>query len=198
MAALKKNRDKNDKTKFKIGVLGTISRLTPIKPLFEILTEANKIRPELKDRICITHAGKCNPDEVLMLARKYNMDDKIKLLGYLPHQSAIESLADSDLLYIAVQDQGDFYILPGRIFDMLVSGKPILAVTHSDSDLAEILKTRENNIVADYINFEWAAGRMFEIIDGPAGLSDEEPDRQYTATVMAQKYASIIRNISVR
>ena len=81
---------------------------------------------------------------------------------------------------------------------MLVSGKPILAVTHSDSDLAEILKTRENNIVADYINFEWAAGRMFEIIDGPAGLSDEEPDRQYTATVMAQKYASIIRNISVR
>ncbi len=190
-----KNRDKGDEGKLKIGVLGTISRLTPIEPLFEILTEAIKIRPDLKDRICIIHAGKCNPDEVLTLARKYGLDDKTKLLGYLTHQSAIESLVDSNLLYIAVQDQGEFHILPGRIFDMLVSGKPILAVTHPDSDLAEILKTRENNIVTDFINFEWAAGRLFELIDGPVDLTDVNQDDQYAATVMAQKYSTIIEKI---
>ncbi len=191
-----KNRDKGDESKFKIGVLGTISRLTPIEPLFAILSEVIKSRSELRKNIFVTHAGKCNPEEVLMLAHKYNLGENVRLLGYLSHQRAIESLADSNLLYIAVQDQGEYHILPGRIFDMLVSGKPILAVTHPDSDLAELLKKRENNIVTDFINFEWAAGRMFELIDGPIDFSDDNQYVNYTATAMVQKYSSLIKNIT--
>lgn len=180
---------------FHIGILGSLSRLTPIEPLFKILRTVIDKEPALIDKIKITHAGKCNSDEVIEAARDYGFANNIKVHGYLPHRAAIQSLAGCNLLYIAVRDTEDYHILPGRIFDMLVSGKPILVVANAMSDLAEIVSRRPQNIVVDHDNLDSAGERLMTLIKNPP-LSAECGDvQQYTASVMTCKYAAVIRRV---
>jgi glycosyltransferase involved in cell wall biosynthesis len=190
-----KNEPQTGEDNFHIGILGSISRLTPIEPLFKILRAVIDKDGGLKNKIKIIHAGKCSTGKVMAAACKYGLANNIKLNGYLPKQTAIQSLAGSNLLYIAVQDIENYHILPGRIFDMLVSGKPILAVAHPDSDLAEIAGSHPTNIVVDYDDIDMAGKRLASLIDNPGEFSESGDVRQYTASVMARKYADVIRHV---
>lgn len=190
-----KNEPQTGEDNIHIGILGSISRLTPIEPLFKILRAVIEKDATLKDKIRIMHAGKCNSEEVMAAACKYGLADNITLHGYLPKQTAIQSLAGANLLYIAVQDTENYHILPGRIFDMLVSGKPILAVAHPDSDLAGIAGSYPKNIVVDYDDIDMAGERLASLIDNPGEFSEIGDVRRHTASVMARKYAAVIGRV---
>lgn len=187
--------ERSDDGSFKIGVLGTISRLTPIEPLFEILSGLAKRHPEMKNKIKIIHAGKGRRTEMLATARNYDLDDNLELPGYLEKRKAIEALADCHVLYISVKHFGEYHILPGRIFDMLVSGKPILGVANAKSDLAEILSARPQNLVVDHSRLDDAVEPLYALLASPTISRDNEDIKQYTASFMAEKYAAVIERL---
>jgi glycosyltransferase involved in cell wall biosynthesis len=73
-------------------------------------------------------------------AREYGIEDFVEELGPVPHGQAIDLMMRSSALYLPVS-QG-FYEkahLPGKLFEYIGSGRPILASVIPDSEVAAVL-----------------------------------------------------------
>jgi glycosyltransferase involved in cell wall biosynthesis len=66
--------------------------------------------------------------------------DHVEELGYVPHEQATTLMSEADLLYISVPL--GYYAtasLPGKLFEYMGSGSPILAVVPAVSEVARVL-----------------------------------------------------------
>lgn len=69
------------------------------------------------------------------------------------HKEAIRYQKKSQLLLITVNKTGDSKgMVTGKIFEYLVSGRPILAIGPEDGDLANILKETGTGVILDFEN----------------------------------------------
>jgi glycosyltransferase involved in cell wall biosynthesis len=73
-------------------------------------------------------------------AREYGLEDLVTELGRVPHSQAIELMLGATALYLPVS--GGLYeyaSIPGKLFEYLGSGRPILASAQSGSEVAGVL-----------------------------------------------------------
>ena len=186
-------REMADNDKFTIGVLGTINDLCPIEPLFKALNEARKNNESLLNNLSIVHVGHGDRELLSTQAAKYNLDSKITFCGYLPKQDAIKQLAVVDLLYIGVKNYGNNHILPGRIFDYLISGKPVLGMVPRDSDAERLLHDYPLGTSFAPDNTNDAANFLTDMINGTMKFHDAMFDSsEYTHKKLASNYAGVI------
>jgi glycosyltransferase involved in cell wall biosynthesis len=183
--------------RFVIGVLGTINYLCPIEPLFTAVAKLIEKDSPLSDKISIVHVGSYNKEMMTELISKYHLENIVSLKGYLPKEKAIGVFAGSSLLYLGVGQFGGYNILPGRIFDYLISGKPIMAVVPPESDAAELVRQSGRGEVfafddpagiGDYI------GRQINNKSMPIAVDENELSK-YTTAAMAENYAKLITRI---
>ncbi len=182
--------------KLTIGLLGTFNYLVPVEPLFEAvrkIIDSNKI---LETKIQIIHAG-FTGSEFDNLIDKYALGKVVIKKGYLERSRAIEVLLPCDILYIGVNKFDQYNILPGRVFDYLVSAKPVLGVVPENSDIASLLNeypygtaiTDYNTVkVVDYL-------RLFlqkKLDNNLPTQSFEYCAEKYTMPVLAKKYATVL------
>jgi len=191
---------KKDPERFIIGILGTIDDLCPIEPLFRIIRSAAEPYPEILKKVSIVHVGRIDSRRTFNLAEKYSLSAALELKGYLPRDQAVDCLAAVDLLYFSVSRFGRFDILPGRLFDYLVSGKPILAVVPPASDAETLLNeaNREGAFAPDKIS---EAARYLEKLyqnwhrrEKPPGNRTPHLEK-YTTKTMAAKYADLLDDL---
>ncbi|MCX6828256.1 MAG: glycosyltransferase [candidate division Zixibacteria bacterium] len=182
-----------------IGLLGTINYLCPIEPLLKGISALIKADSKWKERLSIIHVGHCAKEAIASISR-HGLEDIIRRKGYLPKGEAIKAMADCDLLYLAVEKFGGYNILPGRIFDYLISGKPILGVVAKDSDAAALLHEyplgtvippEKSELIARHL--EEMAGRP-KIIDRSPKL-DEHIKLKYSSITTAKKYAALLDRV---
>ncbi|UCD18068.1 MAG: hypothetical protein JSV44_03935, partial [Candidatus Zixiibacteriota bacterium] len=195
--ALWKSGKKEPGSRFVVGVLGTINHLCPIDPLFKTLACLLKTEPELRNTIRIMHVGHCDADMVRAQASLYELGDLIDLKGYLERKTAIRTLVQADLLYLSVHRFEEYNILPGRIFDYLVSGKPVLGIIPADSDAATLIGEYSQGAAFRHDEIEKAAAyikRMFEkrsAIGNAGGIHDPG----LIASAMADQYALVLNRL---
>jgi len=60
--------------------------------------------------------------------RENNLDDYVNSSGYLPHLEAIHALRQSDLLVYLVRPGSFPALIPGKTFEYMAAGKPVLAI----------------------------------------------------------------------
>lgn len=61
----------------------------------------------------------------------------IRLLGFLPQEQAIRQAEEADYLLLIMNND---FMLPGKLFDYLATGKPILAIAPPGGEIGRILK----------------------------------------------------------
>ena len=78
--------------------------------------------------------------EVLETVTNYKLDSYLNNLGYVSHNEAIVHQRKSQvLLLIEINSEDTKSIIPGKLFEYMVSGRPIIAIGPQDSDFAEII-----------------------------------------------------------
>ncbi len=80
-------------------------------------------KPALRGHIEARFVGSFR-DENMKLVQKLGLQENVTVLGYLPHKECIRQLLDSDLLWMIV---GDDVGSPGKVYEYIGAGKPILA-----------------------------------------------------------------------
>lgn len=73
-------------------------------------------------------------------AKEYAIEDIVEERGPIPHAKAIEIMLSSDALYLPVS--GGLYdraSLPGKLFEYIGSGRPIIASAQMNSEVAAVL-----------------------------------------------------------
>ena len=148
-------------------------------------------------KIKIVHVGSFDASMMTSLLDKYKLKDIVTLKGYLPQNEAISALSPCHLLYFSVASFERYHILPGRIFDYLMSAKPIVGCVPDGSDAENMLREYDNGIIItdDNINMieSYIRGRLENIEE--VGPADENDCEKYSTKFMARRYAELLNRI---
>ncbi len=79
------------------------------------------------------------------------MNDFVNNLGYVSHQEAIENQQKSQvLLLIEIDSEDTKSIIPGKLFEYIVSERPIIGIGPKNSDFQEILVNTNSGLFFEY------------------------------------------------
>ena len=77
--------------------------------------------------------------------------DRVQCVPRVPHAEAIARMMESTALLLVTPRVGEASaVVPGKLFEYLAARRPVLALTHPDSDAAVILRQQCAGVVADY------------------------------------------------
>ncbi len=89
--------------------------------------------------------------EVLESIGKHQLNDFVLNLGYVNHEKALQEQRSSQVLLLIEIDSNDTKcIIPGKLFEYMVSERPIIAIGPKDSDFQEIIRSTNTGVFFQY------------------------------------------------
>jgi len=136
--------------KFTISHIGTFMANRNPEVLWEVLSELVKENDEFENDFELPLVGKTDT-LIFESIKKWRLSDNVRSIGPVTHDEAIQLQKNSQVLLITVNKTGDTKgMVTGKIFEYLVSGRPILAIGPEDGDLANILKNTGTGVISDF------------------------------------------------
>ncbi len=104
--------------------------------------------------------------EILDAITEFKLDKFTKNLGYVSHKEAIEHQRKSQvLLLIEINSEITKSIIPGKLFEYMVSERPILAIGPEGSDFSEIIRETNTGVFVNYEEKEKLKSTILEYFD---------------------------------
>ncbi len=141
-------------TKFSIAHIGSLLSARNPKILWQSLKEVIHEIPEFRNHLEIKLIGTVS-QEVLETISQFGLNPYLNNLGYVSHQEAIKHQRKSQvLLLIEIDSENTKSIIPGKLFEYMVSERPIIAIGPLGSDFASIIIETNTGVFADYTEKE--------------------------------------------
>nr|WP_314840286.1 glycosyltransferase family 4 protein [uncultured Flavobacterium sp.] len=136
--------------KFSLAHIGSFLSERNPKMLWEVLLELLEEIPSFKLNLEIKLIGAVS-QEVLETISQFGLNAYLNNLGYVSHAEAIAHQRKSQvLLLIEINSEDTKSIIPGKLFEYMVSNRPIIAIGPEDSDFAEIITNTNTGVFFDY------------------------------------------------
>jgi glycosyltransferase involved in cell wall biosynthesis len=122
--------------KFRIVFTGVWKEGYNPAPIYDVLDWLRRSRPQVLAGVELVAAGFA-PGE----AARRGLTDYVREVGLLPHREAIALMHSADVLFMT-NGGGDrqHIAVPGKLYEYLATGHPVLALTHPDGDAGRLLK----------------------------------------------------------
>ena len=137
-------------TKFSLAHIGSfLSERNPML-LWECLSELLIEIPDFKTHFELKLIGAVS-QTVLDAITQFQLNDYLNNLGYVSHQEALEHQRKSQvLLLIEIDSPETKSIIPGKLFEYMVSLRPIIAIGPKGSDFESIVKQTNTGVFFKY------------------------------------------------
>lgn len=137
-------------TKFSLAHIGSFLSERNPKIVWESLVELCAEIPDFKTHLEIKLIGAIS-QEVLETIEHFGLNSFLNNLGYVSHAEAVAHQRKSQvLLLIEINSEETKSILPGKLFEYMVSERPIVAIGPKDSDFAEIITNTNTGVFFEY------------------------------------------------
>lgn len=137
-------------SKFSLAHIGSFLSARNPKLLWESLVELIAEIPEFKSHLELKLIGAVS-QEVLDSIITFGLDNYLNNLGYVSHAEAIAHQRKSQvLLLIEIDSEETKSIIPGKLFEYMVSNRPIIAIGPNGSDFSEIITETNTGVFFDY------------------------------------------------
>jgi len=125
--------------KFTISHIGSLlSERNPLV-LWEVLSELVSENQLFANAFQLNFIGIVS-DAIINTVKSFGLINHLNILGYVNHDKAIEFQKKSQLLLLIEIDSEDTKaIIPGKLFEYMISETPIIAVGPKDSDVETII-----------------------------------------------------------
>jgi len=140
--------------KFTLAHIGSLlSKRNPVV-LWQVLKELIEDYSGFADDFELHFVGSVSED-VLETLKSYNLSSYVTNHSYVTHNKAMEFQKKSQvLLLIEIDSEDTKCIIPGKLFEYLVSNRPILAIGPKGSDVENIIKETNTGSYFNYHNHD--------------------------------------------
>ena len=136
--------------KFTLAHIGSFLSERNPRILWQALKEIVSENTDFKNDFRLKLIG-ATSQEVLDTIASFQLNDYVQNLGYVSHQEAIEHQRKSQvLLLIEINSSDTKSIIPGKLFEYMVSERPIIAIGPEGSDFAEIITATNTGVFFTY------------------------------------------------
>jgi hypothetical protein len=182
---------------FTIGLLGHQLDTREVEPLLRLLSGLKERCPNEFGRLRLLQVGQADPQWFQQLFTDHDLDIRIECHGRQLRGRTIELLAESHAFFMAVSDKVGKGVLPSRTFELIASGRPIVANVPDGSEVARLLAGTGNALCYENNGTENAVGYLGDLLtsfrDGSyqyLPLSDYA--RQFSSDAIAGKFANLM------
>lgn len=130
--------------RWRIGLLGSYNELVPLEPLFKVLSKIRECNPEEFNKIELVHVGQIDSNWFQTHLAKYDLTSVAISHGFKSRSHTIELLNNVNLFYFGLNPDNGVDIVPGRLFDMFASGRPVLAAVGETSSSGQLILKTQN------------------------------------------------------
>lgn len=137
-------------------------------------------------------------NEVLESIAKYNLQTFVYHLGYVSHEEALQEQRSSQvLLLVEIDSEETKCIIPGKLFEYMISERPIIAIGPKDTDFEKIIKDTNSGTFFNYQEKEALKNQILKYFNlylgndlksHPIGL------QQFSRKHLTEKLAKLITN----
>ena len=136
--------------KFTVAHIGSFLSERNPRILWKALKELTKEHVDFAADFQLKLLGAVS-QEVLDTIAEFKLNDFVLNLGYVSHQEAVAHQRKSQvLLLIEIDSEDTKSIIPGKVFEYMVSERPIIAIGPEDSDFAEIITSTNTGVFFTY------------------------------------------------
>ena len=193
-------RREPDRSRFTIGLLGHQHDSRQIEPLLNVLKAVIAKNPGLTERIRILQVGQIDPDWFRSLVREHGLDIELDLRLRQPREATVQILSDAHVFYYGISEREGSGFLPGRSFELIASGRPILAYVPVAGELSWLLEPVPNALCFSDRTLKQAADFVVEQAGAVAEdrysfdpLSDYA--RQFSAEEIVRRFAQLMERL---
>jgi len=136
--------------KFTISHIGSMLSGRNPENLWSVLSELVKENMVFKNALRLQFIGVISKD-VLEQIKVHGLESYVDVIGYVSHEEAIRFQQKSQVLLLAEIDSPETRgIIPGKLFEYMASGRPILGVGPKDWEVASIVAQTKTGDIFEY------------------------------------------------
>lgn len=137
-------------SKFSISHIGSLLSERNPEVLWKVLSKLIKENEDFRVNFELNLVGVVS-DTIVDSIKEHELRNYLNLVGYVKHGDAIAFQQKSQLLLLIEIDSEDTKaIIPGKLFEYMVSETPILAIGPKDSDVEQIIKSTNTGVYFTY------------------------------------------------
>jgi len=179
---------------FRVGIPGNLGEERVLMPLLDVLKHIRQHHDDVFKRIELVQLGQVEERWLRQLFASHGLENMYTIYNRRPRRETIDLLSECSLFYIGLTKDREQGILPQRLFDLAASGRPILAYSSPESEIAEFVRTIDNGFVFGDNTIESAAAYTRDMIahwqeDQLAITPRPAYAAPYSATEMVRRFA---------
>lgn len=145
---------------FSLSHIGSLlSERNPLN-LWKVLSELINENNDFSNDFCLNLAGVVS-ENIVHSIHEYGLEKHLNLLGYISHNEALQLQRKSQiLLLIEINSEITKAIIPGKLFEYLQSGRPILGIGPKGADFNMIISETQSGSFFNYDEKEFLKSQI--------------------------------------
>lgn len=190
-----------DAAKLNLLFFGKFRRLSPARPLIDILAKLNEGSEQEEIPISVQSFGYLS-DEDAVYARQKGVLSYFKTQSPVPPEEALSVLSQADILWLST-DPDRVSIIPAKLWDYLAARQPVLSIA-PNPEIADILDQTEAGVqishhktgkIADLLKECVLAKQLGKPLPVPAPMN-KETIKKYEAKEVTRNLASLFDQLA--
>lgn len=181
--------------KFTLAHIGSFLSERNPRILWKALAELVKENKAFSEKLELKLIGAVS-DSVLETIKEFKLERFVNNLGYVSHEVALQEQRISQvLLLIEIDSEQTNCIIPGKLFEYLVSERPIVAIGPEKADFASIIKETNTGTFFTYEDKDALKSQLisyFEAFQSQSLQVHAIGLQKYSRRVLTQELATIL------
>lgn len=131
--------------------------------------------------------------------QKYGLEGYTEFIEFVPHDIAVQYQQQSQVLLLLINNSPNSRtIIPGKLYEYLGSGRPLLAIGPKDSDSAKVVELTKGGALHNYEDVEGLKKSIlafFAAYETGSLKGNAEGIEQFTRRYLAGKFAELLGEV---